>query len=229
MNIIIVGKGKMSEEVIKLCNENKINVVGFKNSENIKNIKDAVAIHFGSGREFPDLVSFCENKKIPIIQGSTNIDIRDFKNRNVLIINSPNLSIPMMTFMENFPVFIKPLKKQMNLKVLESHQKEKVDVSGTARKILKEIKEDESIIKPIRDEKTQIRLGIPKKHLKGHAYHEFKLEKEGVEIKISAKVLGRKTYAEGALFLAKKILNNKIKNGIYELSDLIKNNKNLLQ
>ena len=182
-----------------------------------------IAIHLGSGRQLLPLIDLCEALQMPVIQGSTKLTEPLPSNRNVVIINAPNLSLPMIRFLASFPAFAQAIKAGMVARVVESHQVKKADTSGTARAIAKVLDIPESSIKSVRDPDIQLTLGVPEEHLGGHAYHDFVFTGQGVEIKVSTKIRGRATYAEGALTLARALTDQQepLKNGIYELKDIL--------
>ena len=182
-----------------------------------------VAIHLGSGRQLLQLIELCEERRMPIIQGSTKLTMALPSDRNVAVINAPNLSLPMIRFVAAFPAFAEAVKIGMEARIVESHQSKKVDTSGTARAVAKVLDIPESAIKSVRDPDIQLTLGVPEEHLGGHAYHDFVFTGQGVEIKVSTKIRGRVTYAEGAITLAQALvdLQEPLKNGTYELKDIL--------
>lgn len=218
MQIILEGNGKMATAVEEACTLHKIEVL-----REVFSKPNSVAIHFGSGRNLLSLIDMCERYQIPIIQGSTKLSVPVPEGKNVVIINAPNLSLPMIRFISTFPKFAAMIGSGMNITITESHQNGKVDTSGTARVIAKAISIPESEIRSIRDRPSQIALGIPEEHLDGHAFHFFNLVGQGVEIEISTKVLGRATYAEGALLMAQALVERRdpLSNGIHELKDVL--------
>mmetsp|Transcript_37664 Transcript_37664/g.99625 ORF Transcript_37664/g.99625 Transcript_37664/m.99625 type:complete len:305 (-) Transcript_37664:28-942(-) len=101
------------------------------------------------------------------------------------------------------------------LKITESHQKTKVDTSGTALAMVDSFKKlglDFKVedIESLRDEESQLRFGVPKEVLGGHAFHTYALRSPdgGMEIKLEHNACGRRTYGDGfvdaVLFLAAK-------------------------
>ena len=109
-----------------------------------------------------------------------------------------------------------------DLTVIESHQKAKVDTSGTAKAVVASLKElngggfKVEDVEKVRNDETSLngangRLGkVPSEHLPGHAYHTYALTSgDGtVTFELRHNVNGRSTYAEGVadacLFLAAK-------------------------
>ena len=225
MHILLVGHGNMAAAVKSACIARNINCIHDPTGkvEYDFPLHPIIAIHFGSGRQLLELVDLCEKIGIPLIQGSTKLTEPVPSNRNVAIINALNLSIPMIRFTASFPTFAKAIAVGMKKRIVESHQRKKPDKSGTARAVAKTLDIPESDIKSVRDPDIQLALGVPEEHLDGHAFHDFIFTGQGVEIRVSTKILGRKTYAEGALTLAQALadLPEPMESGIYELRDIL--------
>lgn len=94
------------------------------------------------------------------------------------------------------------------LSVVESHQKTKVDTSGTAKAVVDSMGTlgcepfEMSEIKKLRDDiSSNEKLGVPMNAMNGHAFHTYTLTSpEGdVEVKLSHNVIGRTVYAEGTV------------------------------
>ncbi len=224
MNILIGGgKGNMALELEAGCKLQGVNFLNFGKGSGHDYMPDkTVAIHFGSNEYFLELVILCEKLKVPLIVGSTGIEIPPCP--EIPIIKAPNLSLTMMRFMVAFPIFVKAIGAQKQLKIVESHQSGKADVSGTAKTIAQALEIPESEIESIRTEGLQLAFGVPKDNLDGHAYHQFLFTGEvGIDFIVKTKIHGRKVYAEGAIELAQAIVAQTVplKNGIYELKDIL--------
>uniref|UniRef100_A0A061R4T2 4-hydroxy-tetrahydrodipicolinate reductase n=1 Tax=Tetraselmis sp. GSL018 TaxID=582737 RepID=A0A061R4T2_9CHLO len=94
------------------------------------------------------------------------------------------------------------------LSVVESHQRSKVDTSGTAKAVVASMGDlgcqpfKETDIEKLRDDDaSHQRLGVPYNAMGGHAFHTYTLTSpEGdVEVAIKHNVVGRKVYAEGTV------------------------------
>jgi 4-hydroxy-tetrahydrodipicolinate reductase len=225
MRILLVGRGNMAAAVQAVCTSRGIVRVDFNQDFELttENHNRTVAIHFGSGSQLPRLIEYCERYRIPIIQGSTGLQASIPNDCNTVIINAPNLSIPMIRFMTAFPAFAREIGIGMEMGVIESHQKDKRDVSGTARAIMRSLDIPDSSIISIRDPDQQIVLGVPRDHLDGHAHHDFIFTRNGIEIKVSTRINGRETYAEGAILLAHALcdLKEPLRDGVHELRDIL--------
>jgi hypothetical protein len=198
-HIVIVGQGKLAQAIEKQCRKEKI-AYSFWNSE--VPIKKSVVLYCGSQRLFKEVSSFCKNNNVPFILLSTDVKIP--KNSSH-ITTSVNTSKEVLNFMEAACTFAAKTP-YVKVSILESHQTSKKDISGTAWLLAKQLGKMSKIITSIRDVKTQMKLGIPKEHLAGHAYHKVTFEHEGVTTSFEVLVLGRETYARGAVEMARKYI-----------------------
>lgn len=90
--------------------------------------------------------------------------------------------------------------------VIESHQKTKVDTSGTAKAVIKSFNRlgvpyEEGQIRRVRDTDDQLAMGVPEEALSGHAFHTYRLKSPdgSVTFEFQHNVRGRVVYAEGTL------------------------------
>lgn len=200
MHIVIVGNGKLSQAIVKRCVKEKISHSFWKETKPLKN---SIVLYCGSDRTFKEVADFCKKTKTPLVMFSTNVTIP--KKPAFPFHFIPNASAEVRTFIESVSDFANRTKFT-KVEIIESHQHDKKDISGTARLIAKNIGKSAKIITSIRDPKKQLSLGIPKKHLGGHAYHKITFTHDGVTTKFEVLVLGRETYAKGAIQIAKELL-----------------------
>lgn len=107
-----------------------------------------------------------------------------------------------------------------SLQIKESHQKNKVDTSGTAKAMVRYFTKlgtlfSEDMIIKERDPEAQIRLGVPEEYLSGHGWHDYMLISPDGSVKIEFvhNINGRDVYARGTLD-AILFLDKKVKKGI---------------
>jgi 4-hydroxy-tetrahydrodipicolinate reductase len=121
-----------------------------------------------------------------------------------------------------------------SLKVVESHQKEKADTSGTAKKMVEyfnALKGGEAVqekdIVMLRQADKQLAFGVPAEALPGHAWHTYTLTSSdgSVIFEFKHNVCGRSTYAEGVVdavrFLAKQIADRTDKK-LFDMIDVLR-------
>ena len=170
----------------------------------------------------PDAVNenaqfYCKNA-IPFVMGTTGGDreklaqtIADSATSAVI---APNMAKQIVGFQammayaaETFP----GLFDGYSLDITESHQKSKVDTSGTAKAMVGYFNRlglsfSEGDIKKIRDPQIQKNeLGVPEAYLDGHGWHTYTLtsQDQTVSFSFSHKVNGREIYAWGTLDAAR--------------------------
>eukprot|EP00873_Tetraselmis_striata_P019653 jgi/Tetstr1/439917/TSEL_028324.t1 len=119
------------------------------------------------------------------------------------------------------------------LSVVESHQKTKVDTSGTAKAVVESMGTlgcepfQMSDIKKLRDDiSSNEELGVPMDAMNGHAFHTYTLTSPGgdVEVALSHNVIGRTVYAEGTvdacIFLSQMAASGAAKK-VYNMVDVL--------
>ena len=164
---------------------------------------------------------YCQNN-VPFVMGTTGGDrvslVEDTKLAGNYAVIAPNMGKQIVAFQSMMEMMAKEFPgcfEGYTLEVRESHQRTKVDTSGTAKAVVKSFQEmglrdfrEEDIIK-VRSLEDQLAFGVPAEVIdSGHAYHTYRLTSgDGtVRLEFQHNVNGRKVYAEGtvdaALFLA---------------------------
>ena len=170
----------------------------------------------------PDAVNenaefYCKNA-IPFVMGTTGGDreklAQTIADSAASAVIAPNMAKQIVGFQammayaaENFP----GLFDGYSLDITESHQKSKVDTSGTAKAMVGYFNQlglsfSEADIKKIRDPQIQKNeLGVPEAYLDGHGWHTYTLTSRDrtVSFSFSHKVNGREIYAWGTLDAAR--------------------------
>jgi 4-hydroxy-tetrahydrodipicolinate reductase len=170
----------------------------------------------------PDAVNenaefYCKNA-IPFVMGTTGGDreklAQTIADSAASAVIAPNMAKQIVGFQammayaaENFP----GLFDGYSLDITESHQKSKVDTSGTAKAMVGYFNQlglsfSEGDIKKIRDPQIQKNeLGVPEAYLDGHGWHTYTLTSQDrtVSFSFSHKVNGREIYAWGTLDAAR--------------------------
>lgn len=203
MHLIIVGRGKLAKSIIKCAIKEKISYSLW--ADNINN-ENTIILYCGSARLFKDVVSFCNTTSTPLVLLSTDVPYP--KRLRFPFYFIPNSASEVIAFIKAVADFAK-FSQYKRVIITESHQSTKKDVSGTAKYLAKMLGEPETDITSIRDEKTQLRIGIPKKHIEGHAYHKISfIHSTGVSTDFTISVFGRDSYAIGAISIAKQVLKS---------------------
>ncbi|XP_010693046.1 4-hydroxy-tetrahydrodipicolinate reductase 2, chloroplastic isoform X2 [Beta vulgaris subsp. vulgaris] len=160
---------------------------------------------------------------VPFVIGTTGGDrerlhktVEDSKNYAVI---SPQMGKQVVAFLAAMEIMAEQFPGAFSgysLQVMESHQSNKKDASGTAKAVISCFQKlgvdfDMDQIQLIRDPQLQVEMvGVPKEHVSGHAFHMYHLMSpdQTVSFEFQHNVCGRSIYAEGTvdatLFLAKK-------------------------
>jgi len=165
---------------------------------------------------------------LPFVMGTTGGDreklMSDVDKAKLSCVIAPNMAkqiVALQLMLEETQKNFPDLYKGYTLTAVESHQKTKADTSGTAKAIvdtfnktgITPITYDD--IQKIRGEDEQIKFGVPKNYLDGHAFHTYRLESQDktVAFEFHHDVCGRSIYAEGtidaAIFLSQNLNQNK--------------------
>src|SRR6056297_942740 len=192
----------------------------------------------------PDAVNenaqfYCRHK-LPFVMGTTGGDreklARTIAESGISAVIAPNMAKQIVGFQammayaaENFP----GLFDGYHLGIKESHQKTKVDTSGTAKAMVGYFNQlgldfSESDIVKIRDPEIQKKeWGVPEAYLDGHGWHTYTLTShdQTVQFSFSHFVNGREIYAWGTLDAA-RFLQAKMGQGIrgktFSMIDVLK-------
>ena len=184
-------------------------------------------------------VFYCRHK-LPFVMGTTGGDRamleKTVRNSSISAVIAPNMAKQIVGFQammayaaENFP----GLFDGYSLEIRESHQKTKVDTSGTAKAMVTYFNKlgvdfaENDIIK-IRDpEIQQHEWKIPGQYLNGHAWHTYTLDAPDkiARFAFSHNINGRDIYSWGTfdaiLFLRKKI-DSQTKGDVFTMIDVLK-------
>ena len=217
MKVCIAGNGKLSSSIFVGLKE-KYNPIKWELFD-IKTDEKIIVIHAGSGRQFEECIDYCNRTGSILMELSTGEKVSKY-NIQCPIIVCPNTAMPILKMMNILKINGKTFSDN-KVRIIESHQKDKNTVAGTAVEIAKALDIDNKEIESIRDIKDQLGIGIPKDYLNLHAYHKIIIEDEGCEIIIQLKVLGHDAYVKGVIKLIDLIANKNMENKIYNIIDLI--------
>eukprot|EP00878_Enallax_costatus_P019729 GHUV01020822.1.p1 GENE.GHUV01020822.1~~GHUV01020822.1.p1 ORF type:complete len:287 (+),score=58.97 GHUV01020822.1:464-1324(+) len=187
-----------------------------------------------------DNAQFYADNGVPFVMGTTGGDPKKVAEAaeaaGVYAVVSPQMGKQVVAFQammqlmaDNFPgVFT-----GYDLHVVESHQRNKADTSGTAKAVVQSFNKmglgfKESQIRKIRDRPTQLdAMCVPEDALDGHAFHTYTVTSpdQSVQFVFKHNVTGRSIYAEGTvdavLFLAKK-MQERAPQKVYSMVDVLK-------
>jgi 4-hydroxy-tetrahydrodipicolinate reductase len=181
-----------------------------------------VSCNFTLPSAINEIVLFYAMNQMPFVNGTTGGDMEYMTklviNCGIYAVITSNTAREVVAFQmmmkkmsKEFPL----LFKDYSLQITESHQKNKVDVSGTAEAMVPIFNklglefETDQIIKKRSDEDYD-QLNIPIEHWGGHSYNTYSLVKKdkSVMFEFTHNINGRQAYVDGTLeairFLHKK-------------------------
>ena len=218
MNIIVVGNGKLAKSMLAgFSHNNKV----IKWDEYDKTIfEKGIVIHTGSGRQLGECIEYCEKSKSVLLELSTGTRIENSSHSCPIVI-CPNTAIPVLRVMQMLRTYGKYFSKY-KIRIVESHQKTKKTVAGTAIEMSKSLDHPAEEIESVRDEEMQKNvIRIPEEHLNLHAYHKIMIEDAGCEIKLETKILGHASYVSGVEEIIEMLKQKPLLNKIYYITDLL--------
>jgi 4-hydroxy-tetrahydrodipicolinate reductase len=178
-------------------------------------------------------VTYTRNR-IPFVMGTTGGDIEVIgnlvRNSEISAVIAPNMAASVIKVQNNFDQLLKNSPdyfRGWHMRIRESHQASKGDVSGTALAFQAQLKRLGAVvggeIESIRDPEIQKQLGI--KNIDGHAYHWIRLvSPNGEKKEFRTAIEGRQQYVEGTL-MAVRFLDQKVKEGsqgeVFTMTDVV--------
>jgi 4-hydroxy-tetrahydrodipicolinate reductase len=166
---------------------------------------------------------YCNND-LPFVMGTTGGDRQRLedtvRSSSIAAVIAPNMAKQIVGFqamMEYASNSFPDLFQGYSLEIKESHQKGKVDTSGTAKAMVRYFNclglsfSEKDIVKERNPEIQKSVWKIPEEYLEGHGYHTYGLvsKDKTVRLEFTHNVNGRDVYAQGTLdalfFLAEKV------------------------
>lgn len=219
MKVALLGKGKTGGRVLDLLKSKEINHTVFDSThpptlEELK--KHDVIISFLSGEVFKNYYDMCLDSNLPLVCASTGFQFPNnldqvLKSQNTKWIYATNFSLG-MNLVHQMILIMKEAStifKDYHFSLNEIHHTKKLDApSGTALSWAQWLSHEINIT----SERIGDVIGI----------HELKLTTPNEEIILKHSALDRKIFAEGALFAADKLLQDKnIKPGLHLFQDIV--------
>lgn len=227
LKYIIVGKGKLAvylqDNLLQTGRLSGFSIDSVVNWDSFQktNGLNQVLIHAGSGRQISDTLDYCQKTGSSIIQASAGMDYDSLlsKQLNFILIEAPNLTIPIIKMLH---IFKKNghLFKEYEIEIKESHQSRKTTLPATAKVIADSLGVPIANIESIRDpyfQKTE--LHITENYLDMHAKHFINIKNGNCTIRIESEVFGYDSYLHGVLAITKAMKN--IEKGKYFVTDLV--------
>lgn len=180
---------------------------------NFTSRKPDIMVDFTQPSAISENVLWYVKNQYPFVMGTTGGDLRFIKKTvlesRINAVVAPNMAKEIVLFQamieslsERFPGAF----KELSLEVTESHQKGKLDTSGTAKAVVASFNKlgipfsIEQINKK-RSEADYNLLGVPEEFWGGHGWHSYVLRKpdNSVFLEFKHNVNGRQAYVDGTL------------------------------
>ena len=235
MNIVLIGYGKMGQEIEKIAIE-RGHTISLKIDQNnlsdftTNTFKQAdVAIEFSQPDSAISNYKQCFDNNIPVVSGTTGwLDSFDeivsiCKAQNQTFFYASNFSIGVNIFFEINKKLAQLINKTegYDVEIEEIHHTQKLDApSGTAIRLAEQITQELSTKENwALDTTNNNELNIIAKRIDNTpGTHTIKYQSEIDEITIKHKANSRKGFALGAVLAAEYIQNKK---GIFKMQDLL--------
>jgi 4-hydroxy-tetrahydrodipicolinate reductase len=209
MKIALVGAGKTGHLVKDYASKEKLTIFDINNPPTLEKLEGHdVIISFLPGKPFSDYIQLFLESKLPVVTASTGFDWpagidQKLKDLNITWITGSNFSLGIQlirkliaTINENSELATNP-----KYKIHEIHHITKKDApSGTAISMKNWLKNDSEVI----SDRVEDVNGI----------HTLTIETENETISLSHTAKSRKIFAEGAIWAASKLVNEKMEPGL---------------
>lgn len=222
MQIIIVGAGKLAQELLgHFVQQGAHQVCTWAGLNGARHV-GAVVVHAGSGRELDEVVAYCIQTQSTLVELATGTGIE----QRVLgfpVVLCPNVNILMLKIMamladhgRRFAGYARQLT--------ESHQSGKSSVPGTAVALAEAVGLQADDIVSVRNVvEQQGRLQIPAEHLARHAFHRLVIEDGLSSVTLETRVFGPAPYAEGLARIVDAIGAHRLESRLYKVTEFVDN------
>ncbi|WP_395946602.1 dihydrodipicolinate reductase C-terminal domain-containing protein [Caedibacter taeniospiralis] len=219
MKIAVIGKGKTGQSVIDLLSRKE--VVEVFDSQNVVTVeklnKADVAIVFVNAKVLDNILPVLLQSKVAIVCGTTGFKYdADFiqkvqmRQQTWVVANNFSLSMVLIKDMLHTLGHLQNLVGSTCFRLTETHHTQKLDApSGTAISWQEWLKVKDCPIESIR-----------KEDVKGEHVLQVHNDYESIELKHVAH--DRRLFAEGAVWSARFIYENKILSGFYQFDELVR-------
>jgi 4-hydroxy-tetrahydrodipicolinate reductase len=217
MKIALLGKGKTGSKVFELHSKD-ITVFDSSHLPTIEKLKEhEVVISFLPGDAFLGLIPMLVESRVPVVTGSTGFKWpsdfdKTLQEKGLVWIYATNFSLGVVVLKQLIERLhqVSSLFDEKNFSIHEVHHTKKLDSpSGTALSMKEWLKDSCEITA----ERTGDVVGL----------HTLKMETPGEIIRLEHEAKDRKLFAEGALWAAKYISNNKLTPGLHSFQKVVEN------
>jgi 4-hydroxy-tetrahydrodipicolinate reductase len=223
--LVIAGTGALAKALRQACRDADLTFYEYSDGMMAppgEERKLMVAVHVGSGRQYASLARWCGVNRIPMLQGSTMQSCSPLDPPPCAIIEAPNLALPIILSYDVLAAFKLTLNRfNPTYTIIESHQKKKTTLAGTALLFAKILGIGKEAIASVRNPGLQLALGVPAKDLDRHAHHIILIDVGGMTMKFETQVQGLGPYAQGAIHLARNLLGRELSPDYHEVKQFI--------
>lgn len=221
MNIIIVGSGKLANELLySLKGNDSYPVLPWADKDRASG--KSIVVHAGSGRKLDDVIAYCRETGSALVELATGSRVEAITPRFPVVL-CPNTNVLMLKFMamlaRNGDMF-----RGYKISLTESHQAQKSSVPGTAVSMAQALGLASGEILSVRDPAEQEEvLGIPPEHLARHAYHHIVIDDGLCSVTLETRVYGASPYADGVSKIVAAIGARELENRRYDVIEFVEN------
>ncbi len=220
VEILVVGRGKLANELMESLNGDVISRTIRWDDRSTSGSDSRIVVHAGSGRELPEVIDYCTNTNTLLFELSTADSmipgIVDFP-----VIICPNVNLQMIRFMAMVRQVSRYFKGQ-TIEITESHQATKKTKPGTAIYLANQLGVSESEIQSERNPERQQKIfAIPDEYLARHAYHKITITNPEAEITLETRVLGKTAYATSLSEIISIVTQMDLGSGYHDVVNLV--------
>lgn len=222
MRIALLGRGKTGSKVMELAQTHEVECFHRSNAPTFeKLIKFDVIISFLPGDAFSELIPMLLETKVPVVTGSTGFTWpadfdKTLQEKNVSWIYATNFSLGVVVLKQLIDRLhqVSHLFNDKKFSIHEVHHTKKLDApSGTALSMKEWLQEPCEV--------TSDRIGDVV------GLHTLTMETGGEIIKLEHEAKDRSLFAEGAIWAAQYIKNEKLKPGLHSFQKVVENHLSL--
>lgn len=157
-------------------------------ADKIKAYKNPIHVDFTSDKTIHENLEFYCKNGFNLVMGTTGGKRQKLEERvkksDIVALLAPNMCEQIVALQASFVDYLvkkyQGLLSGFELDIVESHQKGKQGTSGTAKAMVGYYNQlgidfKENQITPIREIPDQLKMDVPKEHLKGHGWHTYTL------------------------------------------------------
>lgn len=220
MVIVVVGSGKLAQELMAFflsqpgCQALTWQALGGQA------LAGAVVVHAGSGRELDEVIAHCSRTHTTLVELSTGsaVEGRTLNFPVVLCANTNILMLKVMAMLAGHGHLFQGYERRLT----ESHQTGKTSTPGTAVELAEAIGLREGDIVSVRDPAVQQdEMKIPAEHLGRHAFHRIVIEDGLSSVTLETRVLGPAPYAQGVAQIVAAIQAHPLEDRLYKVTELV--------